>query len=126
MKYIKPATYIFLSIFVFIFFYYSYKTQQQLDITNTNPNSTNENGYKGIISIPVSEENLIYNGTIRESGSEENPYTLNNEDKKVLLYLKSDNQDLSLLAGLQAEIVGDIVGKSDGIAIMNVKSIKLK
>ena len=121
MKYFKPAAYTLLTILIIWLFYVSFQTQKdidqsiQLDKANTG----------AIVAIPVQENNLNYSGTIRENDEAVYKYSLE-KNGKVLLYLKSDNQDLFFLSGLEVEAVGDIMGKFEGVAIMNVKSIKLK
>lgn len=122
MKYFKAACYIFLCTFTVVLFYISIKAQQ--DINNSiNPENTSNN--KAIISIPVNEQNISFKGTIKSMFNGDYKYALNQEDKTVL-YLKSAKQDLSLLVGIEVEVVGDVEGNYNGVAIMNVKSIKLK
>jgi hypothetical protein len=122
MKYFKAACYIFLCTFTTVLFYISIKAQQDINNSITT-DPTTEN--KSFVSIPVNEENVSYKGSIKFLLGEGYEYSLNQEDKTVL-YLKSTKQDLSLLVGIEVEVIGDIQGNYQGIAIMDVKSIKLK
>ena len=104
-------------------FYITFDTSNRIDESVVVNNEEEQNN---LLVLPVEENNLTYKGVIRESeDGSQYQYTLNTDDK-VVLYLKSSNQDLSLLRGLDVEVVGDIDGRFETIAVMNVKSVKLK
>ena len=126
MKYFKPAIYIFLAIFLIAFFYISFQTQKDLDNSTQSETSSKDNSYAGVIVVPIDNSDQTYGGVIKETREAEYLYSLNTKDDKVLLYLKSVNQDLALLTGLEADIKGDITDRFNGVAVMEVKSIKLK
>jgi|694.fasta_scaffold02523_28 hypothetical protein len=122
MNHFKSAVYSIVFIFIAFLFYVSYKAQRDIFIEKE---KLSENNTNPVVFIPTQENNLNYEGVIRESDDPNFKYTLE-KDGKVVLYLKSSKQDLSLMTGLGVVLVGDIQGNYKDIAIMDVKSIKLK